>query len=311
MIEVKTKHKLEKLRLHCNLCPGDICTLTAAVKCLHTRFPNRYLTDVVTPCNELFENNPYITPLTEGRKINCHYPLVNQSTSTLYPFLEGYTRHLGQMLKVDLRLNTTKPDLYLTAEEGCTRYLSDLVPFDGRPVGIVNAGVKKDITTKAWPHYQELIYLLPEVQWVQIGTKKDLHDPLDGAINLIGQTNIRQLMSLVYHCNVAVGPVTFLQHLAAAFDKPYVCLLGGREPANWVQYPMQHTLHTIGLLSCCAKRACWRSRVVPLGDKSNKDERLCEKPVFGLGERPVAQCMAKISACDVAAVVERILDCSQ
>lgn len=33
------------------------------------------------------------------------------------------------------------------------------------------------------------------------------------------------------------GPITLLQHLFAAFEQPYVALLGGREPVMWTQCP--------------------------------------------------------------------------
>jgi ADP-heptose:LPS heptosyltransferase len=101
---------------------------------------------------------------------------------------------------------------------------------------------------------------------------------LRGVIDLLGKTDPRQLIRLVYHSSGGVGPSTFLQHLCAAWQKPYVCLLGGREPVAWVQYPKQTTLHSIGQLDCCRDRACWKSRVVPLGDRSEQDRSLCSNP---------------------------------
>ena len=55
-------------------------------------------------------------------------------------------------------------------------------------------------------------------------------------INLAGQTDHRQLIRLAWHARGGLGPVTYLQHLCAAWEKPYICLLGGREPATWVHY---------------------------------------------------------------------------
>ena len=121
-------------------------------------------------------------------------------------------------------------------------------------------------------------------------------------INLVGQTDVRQLVRLSYHAQGGLGPVTFIQHLFAAFEKPYVALLGGREPVSWVQYPLQTTLHTLGKLPCCRTRSCWRSRVVPLGDGAEQDGSLCEAPVLGM-QRPVGRCMAAITPADVVRAI--------
>ena len=71
-----------------------------------------------------------------------------------------------------------------------------------------------------------------------------------------------------------------------------------------------HTLHTIGMFSCCQTSACWKSRIVPAGDASNKDQNLCQWPVLGLA-RPVARCMAAIRPDEVITLLERILVCQQ
>jgi hypothetical protein len=103
-----------------------------------------------------------------------------------------------------------------------------------------------------------------------------------------------------------LGPVTYLQHLCAAWEKPYLCLLGGREPVTWTKYPLQHTFHTMGLLDCCRTTACWKSRVVPLRDGDPKDTSLCLWPLLGLA-RPSPKCMATIRPDEVLSILERLL----
>jgi ADP-heptose:LPS heptosyltransferase len=114
------------------------------------------------------------------------------------------------------------------------------------------------------------------------------------------------LHRLIYHSSIGIGPVTYLMHLCAAFDKPYVYMAGGREPVTWVNYPKMHTLHTVGSLSCCRDNACWKSRVVPIGDGDAKDQQLCETPVIG-PKIPVAKCMAMITPDEVVRLIERLL----
>lgn len=49
---------MRTLILKNHLCPGDVVALTAAVRDLHRTHPGRYLTDVRTPFQALWEHNP-------------------------------------------------------------------------------------------------------------------------------------------------------------------------------------------------------------------------------------------------------------
>jgi len=101
----------------------------------------------------------------------------------------------------------------------------------------------------------------------------------------MGKTNLRQLIRLMHHAQGVLCPVTLHMHLAAAVpmrkgmpkNRPCVVVAGGREPAQWEAYPHHQYLHTNGALPCCDQGGCWKSRVVPLGDKDAKDEpgKLC------------------------------------
>lgn len=290
-------------------------TLTVGVHSLHETYPGKYLTDVRTPVPDIWTNNPHITPIedTDPRAtvINMEYPSINQSNQKPLQFVEAYTTFLGDQLGVTLRATKNRPVLYLGADE--SGWINQVREHSsgGRdiPFWLINAGVKSDFTAKQWPveSYQDVVdRLRGRVQFVQIGETNHDHTPLSGVIDLRGQTTTRQLIRLAYHARGGVGPVTFLQHLCAAWEKPYVCLLGGREPVSWVTYPLQHTLHTMGLLPCCKSWACWKSRVQPLQDGDPKDGSLCDLPVIGM-KRPVAKCMAMIQPDEVIAVIERIL----
>jgi len=72
-----------KLILQHRLSPGDILVMSAAIRALHTAYPGEYLTDVRSPCNAIYANSPYITPLNEGdpdvRTIDMQYPDDTQS----------------------------------------------------------------------------------------------------------------------------------------------------------------------------------------------------------------------------------------
>ncbi len=301
---------LRKLILKVNLSPGDVCTLTAAIESLHTTYPGQYLTDARTSCDAVFEHNPHVTRLAdeEAESFELHYDgLLSRCDAVPNPFLRGYCHDLAQRLGVPLELTTNRPHLYLSEEEkGWVNQVEE--HFTRRPTKfwLVNAGVKRDFTLKQWPveYYQEVVDAFRgRIQFVQIGSAEHDHPSLRGVINLVGGTDTRQLIRLASHAQGGLGPITFLQHLCAAFEKPYVALLGGREPVAWVEYPLQTTLHTLGKLPCCRTRSCWRSRVIRLDDGSEQDHSLCELPVLGM-ERPVGKCMAIIRPQDVVRAIE-------
>jgi len=314
--EIQKTQNMKKLILKASLSPGDILTMTAAVKSLHETYPNEYLTDAHTSARSIWQNNPDITELNKEdpdvQIIQMEYrQAIKRCNQVHVSFLSGYTEWLGMQLGRPLSLTVRKPCLYLSEDE--TVWIDQIKQYvtNGReiPFWIVNAGIKHDFTAKSWPveYYQEVIdKTIGVIQWVQIGAKEHNHPTLKHVIDLRGETDNRQLIRLVWHAQGGLGPVTYLQHLCAAFDKPYICLVGGREPVTWVTYPLQHTLHTIGALPCCRSTACWKSRITPLGDSDIKDSDLCNWPVMGL-ERPSARCMTMIKPTEVLCILDRLI----
>lgn len=305
---------MQQLKLKSLLSPGDALAMTSAIYSLHQQYPGEYETDVETSAMEIWENNPDITKLEDTSPTELHYPLVHKSNQILTTFLNGYVQGLADVIQRPLQLQTNRPHLYLTENEAikwmdqAQQYLSH-----GKKLKywLINSGTKNDFTCKQWPieYYQEVINeTRGMIQWIQVGSKEHRHHPLSGVIDFRGKTNHRELIRLVYHSRGAVGPVTYLQHLCAAFEKPYMCLLGGREGVGWTVYPRQQTFHTIGLLSCCQHGGCWKSRVVPLEDGKEQDKSVCEQPSFG-GLVPSPKCMAMIHPSEVISVLRRSLQC--
>ena len=299
--------KADCLRLVCELSPGDMMTLTAAVESLVKAYPGKWKIQVAGTAMDIWQNNPHIHELDCGEQetallIKMEYPVIHRSNQTHVPFVAGYTDFLGAVLGVNLPLLVNRPHLYLSADEKSWMSQIQELTGDRRPYAIVDAGVKSDYTAKQWPveYYQEIVnQTKDQIEWVQIGSAEHDHPLLDNVIDLRGETDTRQLIRLVYHCQLAIGPVTFLQHLSAAWEKPYLCMLGGREPLTWVNYPKQHTFHTIGQLSCCQDTACWKSKITG-GDS------VCEFPVL-TGIRPVGKCMQSITPTEVLCVLRRLL----
>jgi ADP-heptose:LPS heptosyltransferase len=299
---------MRKLILSNHQSPGDIVMLTAAVRDLHRRYPGDFLTDVRTPCGDLWENNPHLTALDASEQgvelIDCEYPLIDRSNQEPWHFLHGFIDFLNRRLDLQIALTEFRGDIHISATE--KSWMSQVQEITGDPIPfwIVNAGGKFDYTIKWWEtaRYQAVVdHFRGRILFVQVGEWGHHHPALRGIIDLRGKTDIRQLIRLVYHAQGVLTPVSFAMHLAAAIEtrngmpknRPCVVIAGGREPPNWEAYPHHQFIHTVGALRCCDNGGCWKSRTVPLGDGDSKDDagNLC---VDVAGSLP--RCMDMITA---------------
>jgi ADP-heptose:LPS heptosyltransferase len=301
------------------LSPGDVVTLTAAIRDLHRAYPGRFQTDVRTSCPALWENNPYLTPLDENtpgtRTLTCHYPLIHRSNQAPYHFIHGFIDYLNEELDLKIKPTDFKGDIHLSPEEMERPSLVERATGERRPYWIVASGGKYDYTIKWWHRrrWQEVVdQLKDQVVFAQVGQEGHYHPPLRNVVDLRGKTSLRELVQLVYHADGIICPVTLHMHLAAAVPLPpnrkrlrsCVVIAGGREPAHWEQYPGHQFLHTIGQLDCCATGGCWKARTVPLGDGSPLDDSTCFKPTA----QGLPLCMDRISASQVSASVASFLN---
>lgn len=311
-----------KLLLTCNLSPGDIVMMTAAVRDLHLAYPDQFLTDVRTSASQLWENNPYLTPLSESdpevEVIAMRYDLIHESNEGALHFIHGYVRHLEEVLGLKIPATKFRGDIHLSPQEK-----SWMSQVEEAAIGwkeefwILMAGGKYDFTAKWWDpgRYQEVVdHFAGRIQFVQCGEVNHFHPRLNGVIDLVGKTDIRQFTRLMYHASGVICPVTFAMHLAAAVEvKPgrpknraCVVVAGGREPSQWEKYPHHRFLETNGALMCCDNGGCWKSRCQPVGDGDEKDkpENLCVEPVRISRTVVLPRCLDMIGAHDVIRAVE-------
>jgi len=296
--------------------PGDIVMLTAAVRDLHECYPGEFLTDVRTSCPDLWQHNPYLTPLSESDPevtvIECHYPLIDRSNQTPHHFLHGFIEYLNETLGLRIRPTAFKGDIWISGEEKAWFEKVERTLGPSRPYWLFVSGGKLDYTIKWWSHerYQQVVDAFRgRIEFVQVGESGHHHPPLDGVVDLRGQTDLRELVRLVYTCQGVLSPVSLLMHLAAAVpcrpgiprNRPCVVVAGGREPPHWTAYPHHQFLHTVGALACCDDGGCWKSRTLPLGDGDEKDQpgELCVDVVDRL-----PRCMDLITADDVIQRIE-------
>jgi len=290
--------------------PGDIVMLTAAVRDLKLSHPEIEI-GVDTACPELWENNPHISKGPDGTLIKADYPLIHESNEGQHHFIHAFRYFLEE--KLDLRIKPTKfkGDIHISDEEkGWMSQIEDMGIKDR--FWIINAGGKYDFTAKWWSpiSYQKVIDKFKgKITFVQVGQKGHWHPKLNGVVDLIGKTDLRQLIRLVYHSSGVITGVSLLMHLSAAIEskhgllnRPGVVIAGGREPVQWEMYPHHRYLAVNGAMTCCDNGGCWKSRCQLVGDGDKKDtEELCLHPV-NLRTKPpirIPKCMDMIKSEDV------------
>ena len=277
-----------------SMSPGDILMLSAAVRDLKLKYGDYIELDVKTSCSSIWENNPHITKLNPNEKgvetIKAEYPLIHKSNTSPYHFVHGFAQHLEEKLGIKFPVTQFKGDIHLSDDE--KRWMSQIEELGIKDnFWIVYSGGKYDFTAKWWhpDRYQEVIdYFKGKITFVQVGEKNHWHTPLKNCINLVGKTDLRQLIRLTYHSVGVLGPVSFGMHAAAAVpvkngrpkNRAAVIIAGAREPAQWEAYPHHRYLSNNGALMCADDGGCWKSRCTKIkdGDKKNV-EKLCEKPV--------------------------------
>ena len=303
--------------------PGDILMLTAAVRDMKLSYPDIKI-GVNTSCMELWENNPYISVFNEDDKdvdvIFADYPLIHSSNEGQYHFIHGFRKCLEDRLGLDIKPTVFKGDIHLSDEE--KSWISQIEEMGIRDkFWIMMAGGKFDFTSKWWSSefYQKVVdHFKGKITFVQCGESSHHHPSLENVINLVGKTNLRQFVRLIYHSVGVVSPVTFAMHAAAAIEcrydiknRPAVVIAGGREPSQWEKYPHHRFLETNGALRCCDNGGCWKSRCQTVGDGDikDKDEELCIFPVKMENEGfSIPRCMHMIKPKHVIDAIESYYD---
>ncbi len=293
--------------------PGDIAVLTALVRDLALTHADKYSLAVDSGCKDIWRHNPYLVPLAEQKKkfgvktlkMTYGHGIREQKHETVH-FLNYFHRDFERKTKTRVPLTLPYPDIHLTREE------KDAPIIDGR-YWIVLSGGKSDATVKVWEtkKFQEVAYQLRGLglHVVQCGdtAQGHWHPPLDGAVNLVGKTNLRDFIRLIHHADGIICGVTGGMHIAAALQRPCVVLGGGREAWWWEAYVRENAglggrdiarklivphryLHTIGLLDCCFHHGCWKNKI----DPKTKDPLVCLRPVHTPAQL-VPKCMDLIT----------------
>ena len=302
---------------------GDVALMTALPRDIYRAYGDQVQIGVDTSRPELWQNNPYIKPLSPrdpGVRVHelVYRPYIAEAKHTPLHFLTAFHRIFEKLSGLPVPVTEPRPDLHLTPQE------RDEPLVRGR-YWVLMAGGKRDVTIKHWyfPFYQEVVdrLLAHGIQCVQSGAvgSHHVHPPLRGVLNLVGYGEARTLIRLIQHADGVIGPITGAMHLAAGLQRPCVVIAGGREEPHWEAYVDASTfgpqcapvrvphryLHTMGLLECCTHKGCWRNRVVPLEARDHLPSRvdtICRNTV-NLPQQIMPACMAMITPTHVVQAV--------
>lgn len=282
---------LTKKVILCNrLAPGDILVMTNVLRDLHKSYPELMI-DVRTPCPEIFENNPHIRKFDYDNNlfetinswfqgngsedsndtrvayfeditvVDMHYPAIHSSGTNGNHFCEGHGKFLEFLFGIKLNQKEIRPEIFMTEQEKL--WMSPALIKGGHKgkYWVINAGSKGDYTLKQWHRFQEVVDIFKgEITFVQIGQIGHNHEPLSGAIDLRGKTNVRELFRLIQKSEGVLTCVSFPMHIAAAFSKPCVVIAGAREGTRWELYPNHQFIYLNGTLPCAKYDGCWKSQ---------------------------------------------------
>ncbi|MBW2030757.1 MAG: HPF/RaiA family ribosome-associated protein [Deltaproteobacteria bacterium] len=258
--------KTRKIILRQGQSPGDILTMSRAVADLKLTFPSWQI-DVRTPCPAIWENNPHLTRLSRTdssvEEVDVRYDEINQSGWRGHHFTDAFRHDIEKKLGVKIKKTGIKPEIYLSEEE--KSWVNQVeVEFGWKGAfWLINAGYKPDNELKFYPRWQEVVdafneYFKGAIRLVQVGHVNHRHPRLKGVYDLVGRTDLRQLIRLAWWAHGTIGPLSFQFVLSAAYEQPHVVVAAGKEGVRWHIYPHGRYLYTNGALNCCLWDGCWK-----------------------------------------------------
>jgi ADP-heptose:LPS heptosyltransferase len=240
--------------------------MTRAVADLKATYPD-YDIDIRSPCPEIWEHNPNLTPLEESDDdveiFDIGYDEIHISGRDGLHFSDAFRHDIEAKLGVQIVKTGIQPDIHISdVEKTWINQVETEFGYHG-PFWIINAGSKPDNALKQYHRWQEFAdlfngYFKGTVRLAQVGHKNHKHKPLAETFNLIGKTDLRQLIRLAYWSHGTIGPLSFQFVMGAALNKPHVVVAAGKEGVRWHIYPNGRYLHTNGALECCKYDGCWK-----------------------------------------------------
>jgi ADP-heptose:LPS heptosyltransferase len=243
---------------------GDILLATPALRAFKAKHPGKRMV-FYGNYRQLLEGLPYIDEL---------HPETDAPPDSLRFSYGGGSRlskHIAKIFGETLNVNVSdvRPDCATDADlvEKYRELFADLP----RPWIAINRRASAWTPNKDWPNdkWNELISRLrPHLGIIEIGNPPTIQATDDEAaqIDLVGKTNLTELIGVIAACDILVTPVSGPMHIAAATHTPAVVIYGGYEQALATEYQ-----GNISLVSTPDCSPCWLREPCPIDKKCLRD----------------------------------------
>jgi len=213
---------------------GDGLLVTPSLKALKQKYPN---SEIRVVCNdnhkEIFENNPNIDVLSTQDNVFKNLKL-DKFHETNYGRLKpsiNYKKHATEIIAdiLEVELKNNKLEIFLTEkeEEQAKQTLSKY----NNPITIhITSKCSKN---QEWPveRWEEVVKRMPNYTFIQLGLKNEPR--VEGAVDMMGKTTVREAIALVKHSKAFVGVISAFAHATNAVNTPTVVLFGPSTPVVW------------------------------------------------------------------------------
>lgn len=221
---------------------GDALVYTPSFRALKQKNPkSRLIVYCWKDKCQLFKGNPHIDLLVPlyfwgEPRLNPHY-LFNKNkyhyvVLSKYP-LEKTTRvsvkkTVGDLMRI--KVKDLRNEIYLSPKED--QWAIDFLgKYPGTTVAIHITSESSKNNRWHLDSWEELVKRHPDITFVQIGIASE--EKVEGAVDMRGQTTLRQAIALVKHTDSFVGVESFFGHSTNAFDKKGVVLFTDSSPDVW------------------------------------------------------------------------------
>ena len=238
---------------------GDNLMLTTVAREVRERNPSA-LIHVITSHPEVFTRNPSVDFVSERRAGSGlwrkHFPV---------RYNHGFPWNRHFIYKLCGCLNMGHPiqlQTYIFPGESDWAFGDKVIAESGGlPILLGRTAGGHDPVRKTWPLeswgtvVSELTRRAPVLDVGPPGTP--LTPPQPGYRSLLGQTTLHQLAALMSRSRALITMDSGLNHLAAAFHLPTVCILGGTFPPESIRYPKTQVLsNRPKCMDCWPKPGC-------------------------------------------------------
>ena len=276
------KHYIALLRLD-GL--GGTLTLAGQAKKVKEKYPDYKVLLIIRDYPELFEDNPYVDDIILTGMANWDrvlekykdkfaaladirfavgkwygFPAQWQDFALYQKYYDSFPLYQGELDSMGFHhIQVTDKILGLPydAIESKIYFKRSDRKIEGDYIVIVN-GVdtvhKGKRQTKCWNGWRGLVNIMDR-RCVQVGT---VYDPkIIGAEDYRGQTNLKELCSILEHSKAIIVTEGGLMHLAYALECKNVFVLRGPTASKLLEYPGQHYIDSYACSNCMFTKDDW------------------------------------------------------